>query len=122
MNDNLREYIKNIINALKEAAKEVITLDDGDIIKNVSNFRIVLFNIKDNLIPEALKLCPEGEYEPEHILKKTERNLWAMDFTILNRIRVTQNTSEEELDYLQKWIKRYTSDLEFILDENNRRA
>ena len=114
MGIELRRKIKEIILALEEASSNVLNMCSGNASRDAALYRSMLFKIKDEMIPVALELCKEGEYEPKHTLEKVSRNIWAMDYTILSRVSLIP---QERIEFLSNWIKRYASDLKTILRE-----
>jgi len=121
MSNELKKYLEEIVEALNDVANKTSTLLDGDIKKNASNFKLMLSEIKSELIEKALELCQPGEYEPKHILNKTSRNLWAMNIVFLNIMETITNTTptKESMEYLKSWIKRYAIEIKLILNENS---
>lgn len=112
MSIELRKKVKEIILALENASNNVLNMCSGNASRDAALYRSMLFKIKDGMIPQALELCKEDEYEPKHSLEKTARNIWAMDYTILSRASLIP---QERIEFLSNWIKRYACDLKVIL-------
>jgi hypothetical protein len=118
MGIELRKKVKEIIVALEEASGNVLNMCSGNASRDAALYRSILFKIKDEMIPQALELCEEGEDEPKHTLEKTSRNIWAMDYTVLSRVNLMP---QERIEFLSNWIKRYAFDLRKILRDYGRR-
>lgn len=118
MNKELRKLIKEIITALENASDNVKNLCSGNASRDAALYKSMLFKIKDEMIPKALELCEEGQYEPKHLLQKIDRNIWAMDYTILSRM--SSDMRPETIQYLSQWIHRYSVDLKYWSRENGK--
>ena len=115
MGIELRKKVKKIIIALEEAASNILHMCSGNASRDAALYRSMLFKIKDEMIPKALELCKEDEYEPKHMLEKVSRNIWAMDYTILSRVSLIP---QKRIEFLSNWIKTYAIDLKVILRED----
>jgi hypothetical protein len=116
MNKELGKKIDEIIKALESTSENVNNMCSGNASRDAALYKSMLFKIKEEMIPKALELCEEGEYEPKHLLNKIDRNIWAMDYTILSRM--SNNMIPETINYLSQWIHRYASDLKHWMKEN----
>ena len=112
MSIELRKKVKEIILALENASSNILNMCSGNASRDAALYRSMLFKIKDEMIPQALELCEEGKDEPKNILNKIDRNIWAMDYTILSRVSLIPH---ERIEFLSNWIKRYACDLKVIL-------
>lgn len=118
MRRELYKKIKEIITALETASENVKNMCSGNASRDAALYKSMLFKIKEEMIPKALELCEEGEYEPKHLLNKIDRNIWAMDYTILSRM--TSSMTQETVNELSVWIKRYAIDLKCWMRENRK--
>ena len=116
MDKKLGKKIDEIIKALESASNNVKNLCSGNASRDAALYKSMLFKIKEEMIPKALELCEEDEYEPRHLLEKIDRNIWAMDYTMLSRM--TTPVVPEAYDHLSMWIKRYAIDLKHWMKEN----
>ena len=116
MNKELGKKIDEIIKALESASENVKNLCSGNASRDAALYKSMLFKIKEDMIPKALELCEEGQYEPKHLLNKIDRNIWAMDYTMLSRMK--NPIVPESYDHLSMWIKRYAIDLKQWIKES----
>ena len=117
MDKELGKKIDEIIKALESASDNVKNMCSGNASRDAALYKSMLFKIKEEMIPKALELCEEGQYEPKHLLNKIDRNIWAMDYTILSRM--SSDMRPETINYLSQWIHRYAVDLKHWIKENS---
>jgi hypothetical protein len=116
MKRELYKKLKEIITALENASDNVRNLCSGNASRDAALYKSMLFEIKDNMIPKALELCEEDDYEPKRLLKKVDRNIWAMDYTVLSRM--SDNMTPDAISHRSLWIKRYAVDLKTFIEES----